>query len=475
VSRICRKPGDGGSYLADNAVFGALFGNPDVDREVGGHAWLQALLDAERSLAVAQARAGLIPESSAAAIAACCDAGRFDAAAIGRRALAAGNPVVPLVSDLRAMVSGAAASHVHQGATSQDIVDTATMLVSHRALGPILADLGAAAGRCAELAEQEAGTVMAGRTLLQQALPIVFGLKCAGWLTALDEAAGNLGFVRSSRLAIQFGGAAGTLASLGAAASTVPALLASELRLAEPVLPWHTDRTRVAELGCALGVASGALAKIALDVLLLAQTEIAEVSEAGGPGRGGSSTLPHKRNPVGAILVNACTRRLPGLVATLLASMAQEHERAAGGWHAEWETLSEALRLTGAAARHSRQMLAGLRVDADRMRGNLALTKGLIMAESVTARLSPALGRSAAQELVTRVCAQAAERGEQLRDALLAEPAVTGHLDASEVDAALDPAAYLGCAGQFIARALARHAALAGSAQAAQRQEGRRQ
>ncbi len=355
---------------------------------------------------------------------------------------------------------------MHSGATSQDILDTAAMLVVRRALRPILADLRAAADRCAELAERHAGTVMAGRTLLQQALPVTFGLECAGWLTALDEAAGGLEAIRRSRLAIEFGGAAGTLAALGDAGTTVAALLAEELGLAEPVLPWHTDRARIAEIGGALAIASGVLAKIALDVLLLAQTEVAEVREASGQGRGGSSTLPHKRNPVGAVLVTACTKRVPGLAATLLASMAAEHERAAGGWHAEWETLTDALRLTGGGARHGREMLAGLRVDAGRMRDNLGVTGGLIMAESVVARLSPALGRTAARELVTRLCAEAAQRSVPLRDALLAEPAVTAQLSAAEVDTALDPAAYLGCTPQFIARALARHAALA-AAQAA--------
>ncbi len=457
--------------MADNGLFGPLFGNPDVDREIGERAWLQALLDVERSLAAAQARAGLIPGSAAAAIAACCSADLFDAAGLGWRALAAGNPDVPLVADLTALVPAEAARYVHSGATSQDLLDTATMLVARRALRPIIADLRIAADRCAELAEREAGTVMAGRTLLQQALPVTFGLKCAGWLTALDEAASGLDFVRGSRLAIEFGGAAGTLASLGGAGITVAALLADELKLAEPVLPWHTDRTRVAEIGCALAVASGALAKIALDVLLLAQTEVGEAVEAGGEGRGGSSTLPHKRNPVGAVLVTACTRRVPGLAATLLASMAQEHERAGGGWHAEWETLTEALRLTGGAALHGREMLAGLRVNAARMRDNLGGTNGLIMAESVAARLSPALGRGVARELVTRVCTEAVDRGRPLRDALLAEPAVTRHLSAEDVDAALDPASYLGSAARFINRALARHAALTPRARPARQQE----
>jgi 3-carboxy-cis,cis-muconate cycloisomerase len=458
-------PEDGPS----GTLFGALFGNPEVDQETGGAAWLQALLDVERALAAAQARAGLVPAPAAAAIGACCVAGRFDAAAIGRRALAAGNPVVPLVGDLRSMVPPDAGRYVHYGATSQDILDTAMMLVVRRAIGPIVADLRAAAARCAELAAEHAGTLMAGRTLLQQALPITFGLKCAGWLTAIDEAARGIVTLRASRLAVQLGGAAGTLASLGGAGTTVLRLLAEELQLAEPVTPWHTDRARVAEIGCALGLVCGALAKIALDVLLMAQTEVAEVRETGGAvpgGRGGSSTLPHKQNPVGAVLVTACAKRAPGLAATLLASMAAEHERAAGAWHAEWDTLTDLVRLTGGAAHHGAQMLAGLQVSRVRMGENLDATGGLIMAEHVAAVLTEALGKTQASELVTRVSLGAAGQGEhrqRLRDALLAEPTVAAHLSAGELDAALDPGRYLGSARQFIERAIARHAAGAGA------------
>jgi len=441
-----------------NRLFGGLFGNPEVDREIGEHAWLQAMLDVERSLAAAQGRAGLIPVAAAAQIAACCSADRFDAASLGSQALAAGNPVVPLVRELRAMVPAGAQAYVHLGATSQDILDTAMMLVTRRALGPITKDLWSAADRCADLAAAHGGTVMAGRTLLQQALPITFGLKCAGWLAALDEAATTLATIRASRLAVQFGGAAGTLASLGDDGLTALRLLAEELRLAEPVLPWHTNRSRVAEVGCALGVASGTLAKIALDTLLLAQTEVAEVREAGDRGRGGSSTLPHKQNPVDAVLISASGKRVPGLVATLLAVMPQEHERAAGGWHAEWDTVTEILRLTAAAAMRTRQMLADLRVDVARMSGNVGMTGGLIMAESVVARLSPKLGRGYAQDLVTRVCADAARRGQPVREALLAEPEIVTQLSVGELDAALDPGSYLGSAARFIDRALASHA-----------------
>lgn len=445
--------------MPGNALFGGLFGNPDVDQETGEAAWLQALLDVERALAAAQARAGLVPASAAAAIGACCTAGRFDPAAIGEKALAAGNPVVPLVRELRSLVPADAERYVHYGATSQDILDTAMMLVLGRALAPILADLRTAAARCAELATEHAGTLMAGRTLLQQALPITFGLKCAGWLTAIDETARSLATLRGSRFAVQLGGAAGTLASLGGAGITVLRLLAEELQLAEPVAPWHTDRTRVAEIACALGRVQGALAKIAQDVLLMAQTEVAEVREAGGGGRGGSSTLPHKQNPVGAVLVTACAKRAPGLVATALAAMAQEHERAAGAWHAEWDTLTELARLTGGAAHHGAAMLAGLRVNGERMRENLGATGGLIMTENVTARLAGALGKAEAAAVVTRVSLDAAERGERLRDALLAEPAVAAHLSAADLDAALDPGRYLGVARQFVDRAITRHTA----------------
>ncbi len=444
--------------MPGNGLFGRLFGSPAVDREIGEHAWLQALLDAERSLAAAQARAGLIPAAAAAAIAECCSADRFDAANLGGQALATGNPVVPLVRELRAIAPAQAEQYVHLGATSQDILDTAMMLVTWRALGPLTEDLWSAAGRCAELAAEHAGTVMAGRTLLQQALPITFGLKCAGWLVALDEAANALAAIRASRLAVQLGGAAGTLASLGEGGHAALGLLAEELPLAEPVLPWHTNRTRVAEVGCALGVASGALAKIALDVLLLAQTEVAEARAAGDRGRGGSSTLPHKQNPVDAVLIASAGKRVPGLVATLLAVMPQEHERAAGGWHAEWDTLTEIVRLTGGAAAHARQMLASLRVDVARMGGNAGMTDGMIMAESVVARLAPALGRGAAQDLVTRVCADAAKSGRPVREALLAERDIARHLSASDLDAALDPGSYLGSAARFIDRALASHA-----------------
>jgi 3-carboxy-cis,cis-muconate cycloisomerase len=434
-----------------------MFGDPRVDRELGTSAWLAAMLDVERGLARAEARAGLVPPEAAEAIAAACRVELFDAAELGRRARDAASPVVPLVQDLTARVSPQAAPYVHLGATSQDVLDTAAMLVARRALEPVGEDLAAAAEVCAALADRHRDTVLAARTLLQHALPTTFGLKCAGWLVALDEARDGLAAVP---LAVQFGGAAGTLAALGSPGLSVVRLLAQELDLPEPTLPWHTNRVRIGQLAAALGVVSGVLAKIALDVVLLAQTEVAEVAEPGGSGAGGkyrgrgaSSAMPHKRNPVGAIRVVAGTRRVPALVATLIGAMAQEHERAAGAWQSEWETVTDLLRLVGGAAAGTRELLSGLRVDAARMRANLAASGDQLMSESVATRLAPDLGRTAAHELVTRLVEDAAATGQPLRSLLAANT----KLRPEQIAEALDPTAYLGSAGALVDRALAAH------------------
>jgi 3-carboxy-cis,cis-muconate cycloisomerase len=444
-------------------LLGPLSGGSRADAEVSDRALLQAMLDAERALAVASARVGIVPDQAAAAIAAACRADRFDPDDLGRRAAGAGNPVAPLVRDLTEEVAEAAgpeaARWVHHGATSQDILDTAASLVDLRALGPILDDLDRAAEAAAELADRHRATVMAARTLGQQALPTTFGLKAAGWLAALDAVATGLDRVRRERLAAQLGGAAGTLASLGQDGVEVAREYARELGLCEPVMAWHTDRTRVAELAGALGAAAGVLGKIALDVTLLAQTEVGEVGEPAGGGRGGSSTLPHKRNPVTAVLVRAATARAPGLVATVLAAMAQEHERATGAWHAEWEPQAELLRLVGGAAARTRELLAGLEVRPDRMRANLEATGGLLLTERVAAALAGTLGRVAANDLIQRLAGEAADSGRDLREALLADPRVSARLDEAEVDRLLDPDGYLGSAGQLVDRALAAHRA----------------
>ena len=387
-------------------------------------------------------------------------AGHFDGGEIGRQSALTGNPVPALVRALSERLPAGPREAVHRGATSQDIIDTAMMLLARRGIDGISADLAAAADCAAALARTHAATVMAGRTLLQQAIPVTFGFVAAGWLTAVDEARRDLRRIRSARLAIQFGGAAGTLASLGAAGPEVARLLAEELDLTDPVLPWHTDRLRIVQLAASLAGACAALGKIARDVTLLAQTEIAEVGEGGDdPRQGGSSAMPHKRNPVASVVVLGCTRRAPGLLATLVAAAEQEHQRAAGAWHSEWETLSDLLRLTGSGAAWSALLLTGLRVDADRMRANLDAAGGLPLAEHVAALLAPALGGLAAHDLVAGAAARAAERGGDLAAALLADPADAAALGNAGISraslaAALDPAGYLGASAEFIRRAL---------------------
>jgi 3-carboxy-cis,cis-muconate cycloisomerase len=413
-------------------LFGQLSGGSQVDYETGDRAWLQAILDFEGALAVALAAGGLIPDEAAVEIAARCNTDEFDAADLGQRAVAAGDPVVPLVRDLTALVPADARPYVHHGATSQDALDTAASLISYRAVTAVVGDLTAAADACAQLAAEHRDTVMAGRTLLRQALPTTFGLKCAGWLVAIDSAIAGLVRIRNERLAVQYGGAAGTLAALGTAGPRVASLLAAELGLAEPEVPWHTDRSRVAELAGAVGVAAGVLGKIAQDVTLLAQTEVGEVSEA----------KPHEQTPLRSVLITAATTRVPGLVGTLLGGMAQEHERAAGAWHAEWETLTTLLRLLGGAAARARDLLSGLRVHPDRMRHNLDATGGLLLAERAAALLAPALGRTAAQDAVRRASEEAVATGRPLAE-ILGQP--------------LDPGSYVGAAAEFVDRALAAH------------------
>jgi 3-carboxy-cis,cis-muconate cycloisomerase len=438
-------------------IFRPIFVPDEFGEAVSGRAWLRAMLDAEAALARAEARVGLIPHDAAAAIASCCEAARFDPGELGREGRAAGNPVPPLVEALTAAVSGLseeASRHVHKGATSQDIVDTAAMLVCRRALGLILAELGGICRACAGLAEGHRGTIMAGRTLLQQALPTTFGLKAAGWLVSVLGVRRRLVEVRDRGLVAQLGGAAGTLASLGDSGVPVVKEFARELGLGEPTLPWHTDRTRIAQIGGALSLVAGVLGKISLDIILMAQTEVGELTEPAGEGRGGSSTLPHKRNPMLSVTARADARRVQALAQTLYGAMAGEHERAIGAWHAEWEALSEALALTGGAAAAVREATEGLGVHPEKMRRNLNETGGMLMAENVTTVVADRLGRLEAHELVGAAARRSADGGRPFRDELLAEPRLSEGLSPEEIDAALDPAGYLGSAGEFIDRAL---------------------
>ncbi len=350
---------------------------------------------------------------------------------------------------------------MHQGATSQDVVDTAAMLVARVALDLILVDLRGAADAAAALAAGHRDTPMPGRTLLQQAVPTTFGLKAAGWMVALDAAADRLSAVRETRLAVQLGGAAGTLASLGADGPAVVRELARLLGLAEPLLPWHTDRTRVGELAGALGEAAGAIAKPARDVILLSQTEVGEVREGAA---GGSSTMPHKQNPVASISALACARRAPALAGALLGSMDHEHERAAGAWHAEWAPLTDLLVAVGAAAAWLRECLSGLEVDRERMRENLDATGGLVLAERVSTELGRALGRDVAHEAIERAAQEAGRSGRPFGEVLGEDEAVREHVSPEQLDELLEPEGYLGSAGVFVDRALeARRARTSGA------------
>jgi 3-carboxy-cis,cis-muconate cycloisomerase len=432
--------------------FSAIFVPLELREAVSDRAWLQGMLDAEHALAKAGAAVGIVPGAAAASIGDVCRAELYDTARVADDGRAAGNPAEPLVRELRTAVGEEAAEYVHLGATSQDIVDTAAMLVSHRSTALVLAELDRLADGCAELARTHRSTPMAARTLLQQAVPTTFGLKAAGWLVSVLEARRGLAAVRDERLAAQLGGAAGTLAAIGDEALDVVRVYAQELGLAEPVIPWHTNRQRVAELGAALNAAAGAAAKVGRDITLLAQSEVGEVAEALD---GGSSTMPQKRNPVRSTLAVACARLANAHAGVLLGDLAHEHERAAGGWHAEWEALSGALAFAGGSAAAAADAVTGLDVDAERMRANLEASGGLVVAERVSFALTARLGRSQAHEVVAE-----AARAPSFREALLADER-TG-LSAEELDGLLDPTGYLGAAETLVDRALGEYARVRG-------------
>ena len=432
----------------------ALFSTPPMSAAFSPRAHVRSMLRFEAALAHAEARAGIIPQEAAAIIAANCREELFDIAALYREAAVAGTPAIPLVRMLTARVTGDAQKFVHWGATSQDAIDTALMLQMRDGIDLLISGLLEACSVCAALAEQHRRTPMAGRTLLQQALPITFGLKAARWLALATRQVRALRERRDRSLAVQLGGAAGTLASLGDNGLRVVELLAAELDLPVPDLPWHSERDRVAEIAATLGIVSGAMAKVASDVVLLAQTEVGEASEGAAPGKGGSSAMPQKHNPVDAINAIASARLAVGVVPVILSAMTQEHERAAGGWQAEWAAIPDLFRFTASAVEGVRGAVAGLQINPARMRANLDLGGGLIMAESLTMALAPHVGRPDAYRIVQAVCNQVTGSGGNLRQAALADARVNSVLSAEEIDRALDPTGYLGSADAFIDRAL---------------------
>jgi 3-carboxy-cis,cis-muconate cycloisomerase len=448
---------------ADSTVFGGLFGSDAMRAVFSEEGFVQKMLDVEAALARVEARLGLIPAASADAITAAAKLERVSLAEIGKSARNVGYPVVGLVKALGRAAGGDASRHVHWGATTQDIMDSALVLQMRDGLALIETSLRRVIADLAEQTRRHRGTVMAGRTHLQHALPITFGYKTAVWLAPLVDHLARLAELRPRVLTLQFGGAVGTLASLGAKGRAVAEGLAAELGLAAPAAPWHVDRARIVEAASFLGLVCGSLAKLATDVMLLMQSELGEAFEPHQSGRGGSSTMPQKRNPIACEYVIAAARGVHALVPLLLNAMAQDHERATGPWQSEWLALPQIFVLSAGALEHGAVLAEGLTVDAPKMRRNLDLHEGLIMAEAVMMALAEAIGRDTAHHVVQQACDRAIERKRPLAEMLAEDSAVKPHLDRAALDRLTDPASYLGECDAVVDRVLARVAAVAPS------------
>ena len=421
-------------------------------------AYLQHMLDFEAALARAETATGVIPASAAGPIAKACKASAFDLAALAEAAAPSGNLAIPLVKVLTAEVAKAdadAARYVHWGATSQDVIDTAGMLTLRAAIDALPPDLDRAIAGFARLARQHRNTAAVARTWLQHALPMPFGLKLAEYAAALHRSRKRLQRLRNDGLALQFGGAAGTLAALGDKGMVVAERLAQELKLPLPDAPWHTHRDRIAEAASVFAMLTGTCGKIARDVSLLMQTDVAEAFEPSGEGRGGSSTMPHKRNPVAAATALAAATMAPNLAATIFAAQVQDHERSAGPWQAEWPTLPSLLLVTSGALAAIVDIAEGLQVDVARMRVNLDATGGLIMAEAVTMALAEKIGKSEAHHLVEAASKKAVTEKKGLREVLTKDPKVTAHVSADRLAKLFEPMAYQGASQALIDRLLA--------------------
>jgi 3-carboxy-cis,cis-muconate cycloisomerase len=439
-----------------------FFRAPAVERIYSDESFVQAILDFEAALARAEARAGIIPAAAVPAIAAKSRAEFINLPSLARAAASAGNLAIPLVKQLTAAVAEdnpEAARFVHWGATSQDVLDTAAVLQLRAALPLVLSDLDAAAEALAVLAHAHRRSVLPARTWMQQALPTSFGFIVAGWLDALLRHHERLVFLQTSALVLQFGGAVGTLASLGKRGPEVAQFLAEDLLLGLPQIPWHSHRDRLAEVAATFGLAAGTLAKIAHDTSLHAQTEVQELREPVAVGRGGSSTLPHKQNPVACAAILAATLRVPPLVSAMLSAMDHSQQRAMGGWQAEWEILPEIIRLTAGALHRFAAMAPHLAVNVPKMRENLELTRGLIFAEAVSMALSEKLGRAEAHRKVEVACRAAQNAKRHLREVLASDPDITSFLSEADLDRLFDPLNYLGSADTFIDQVLATYRA----------------
>lgn len=443
-----------------NQLFDAYFTQPAMRAIFCDQGRVQGMLDFEAALARAEARVGLIPADAVTPIESACKADFYDYSALAQAITAAGNSAIPLVKALGKRVAAQSAEaerYVHLGATSQDAMDSGLVLQLRAAVELLEQDLAGLAQALAVQAERFADTPLAGRTWLQQATPVTLGMKLAGVLGAVTRHRQRLAELKPRLFCLQFGGASGSLAALGDQAWPVAEALSRELDLDLPDQPWHTQRDRLVEFASLLGLIAGSLGKLGRDLSLLMQTEAGEVFEPLAPGKGGSSTMPHKRNPVSAAVLIGAATRAPGLVSTMFAAMPQEHERSLGLWHAEWETLPELCCLVSGALQQALLLVPGLEVDAARMRRNLDLTQGLVLAEAVSIALAQRIGRDAAHHLVEQCCRQAVKEGAHLRQVLGANPEVTAQLSAAELDRLLDPAHYLGQALRWVERAVADH------------------
>ncbi len=447
-------------HPADSEIFGALWSTAEMRALFSDATHLQLMLDVEAALARAEAELGLVPQQVAEAITQAARVENLHIERIAEGTREAGVPVPALVSELGRAAGEEAARYIHLGATTQDILDTALVLQMRRALEYLRRDMIALARTLAARASEYRDMPMAGRTHMQQAVPITFGLKCAVWASPLAAHVERLDQATRRALVVQFGGAAGTLAALGANGAAVAKALAHELGLGVPDLPWHVARDTVAEIVALLGLVCGSLSKFALDVALLMQTEVAEVFEPQAAGRGGSSTMPQKRNPVAAEYIIAAARGVHALMPLMLTAMAQDHERATGPWQSEALALPQCFVLCAGALAHALAIARGMTIDAARIRRNLELGDGLIMAEAVATGLAPVMGRAAAHHVLQRVSDRAIAEGKTLGQALRDDAEVRRHLSDEQIDHLTDPAAYLGSAGAFVDRVVARIALL---------------
>ncbi|MFO1312305.1 MAG: 3-carboxy-cis,cis-muconate cycloisomerase [Burkholderiales bacterium] len=443
----------GASTVIDSLLFRDAFGTPEMRAIFSDRASIDRYVEIEIALARAEAQCGVIPADAAREIAARANPAAFDAELLKRETDNVGYPILPVVHQM-AKQCGEAGRYVHWGATTQDIMDTAVVLQMRAAFDLVERDIEEIRRILADLATRHRDTAMAGRTHLQQALPITFGYKAAIWRTMFDRHAERLAQLRPRLLVVQFAGAAGTLASLGDKGLEVQEALARELGLAVPAAPWHVARDNFAEAVNFLGLVTGSLAKIAFDVMLLMQNEVGEAFEPFAPGRGGSSTMPQKRNPISSELIVAAAKAVRQHAGLMLDAMVQDLERATGPWHAEWIAIPESFVLAAGALCQARTMLGGLVVDEARMRRNLNLTHGLIVAEAVMMGLAPHIGRPRAHDVVYGACRTVADKGGSLAEVLASMPEITSHLDRAAIDRLTDPANYVGLAPRMVDRAL---------------------